>query len=185
MKLYLNQTDIVWNKLQEDSIVFCKKEYVLSKYAESANVFMTIYSWFVGEAQKITQRPEGSEFPYWAQANIVNLDTSGSGHVFEVEVPDDEAVFFDYKDWTKILQFKYLSKDVEEVARFENELQANGVDEFKVMSTQFYPLLKQKIIKSWSHLFDNHESILNGTSDVKNISAALWCIKKDWITKEL
>ena len=185
MKLLLNQTDTVWNKLQEDGVVFCKREYVAKKYAESANVFMTIYSWFVGEAQRIVPKPEGAEFPYWAQANITNLDTSGSGHVFEVDVPNDEAVFFDYKDWTQILQFKYLAEDEEDAKKFEAELKANGVDEFKVMTTSFYPMLKQKILRSWGRLFRHNAEIAEGNSSVKNVSAALWCIKRDWVTREL
>ena len=185
MLLYLNQTDTVWDKLMQDGVVFCKREYIQKKYAESANVFMTIYSWFVGEAQKIVKRPEGAEFPYWAQANITNLDTSGSGHVFKVDVPSDEAVFFDYKDWSQILQFKYLAQDAKDANTFENELKKNGVDEFKVMSTSFYPMLKQKILNSWKNLFKNHEAILTETSDVNNVSAALWCIKKEWVTREL
>ena len=185
MLLYLNQTDTVWDKLMQDGVVFCNREYIRKKYAESADVFMTIYSWFVGEAQKIVKRPEAAEFPYWAQANIANLDTSGSGHVFEVDVPSYEAVFFDYKDWSQILQFKYLTQDAEDAKNFEDELKKNGVDEFRVMSTSFYPMLKQKILKSWSNLFKNHEKIVSGTSNVKNVSAALWCIKKERITREL
>ena len=185
MRLLLNQTDTVWNKLQDDGVVFCKREYIAKKYEESTNVFMTIYSWFVGEAQRIVPKPEGAEFPYWAQANITNLDTSGSGHVFEVDVPNDEAVFFDYKDWTQILQFKYLAEDEEDAKKFEAELKANGVDEFKVMTTSFYPMLKQKILKSWSRLFRHHAAIAEGSSDVKNVSAALWCIRKGWVTREL
>ena len=185
MKLLLNQTDTVWQKLMRDGIVFCKREYIEKKYVESANVFMTIYSWFVEQAKQITPRPEGAEFPYWSQANLINLDTSGYGHVFEVDVPNDQAIFFDYRDWTKILQFKYLAKDEEDEKNFEEELKNNGVDEFKILTTSFYPLQKQKIMNSWNRLFLNHESIKNGDSDVKNISAALWCIKKEWVTKEL
>ena len=185
MKLLLNQTDAVWNKLQEDGVVFCRREYVAHKYKESASVFMTIYSWFVSEAQKIVARPEGAGFPYWAQANIINLDTSGSGHVFEVDVPNDEAVFFDYKDWTQILQFKYLAEDEGDAKKFDAELKANGVDEFKVMTTSFYPMLKQKILKSWGRLFGHNADIVSGKSNVKNVSAALWCIRRSWITREL
>ena len=185
MKLLLNQTDTVWNKLQEDGVVFCRREYVMKKYEESANVFMTIYSWFVSKAQKFVARPDGAEFPYWAQANITNLDTSGSGHVFEVDVSNEEAIFFDYKDWTQILQFKYLAEDDKDAKKFESELKANGVDEFKVMTTSFYPMLKQKIIRSWSRLFRHNSEIAEGVSNVKNVSAALWCIKRDWVTREL
>lgn len=185
MKVLLNQTDTVWNKLQKDGVVFCKREYIERKYAESASVFMTVYSWFIDRAQKITPRPEKAEFPYWSQANLVNLDTSGYGHVFEVDVPCDQAIFFDYRDWTKILQFKYLAFDKEDEKSFENKLKAYGADEFKVMSTSFYPLLKQEMFKSWNRLFRHHQDIVNNTTKIKNISAALWCIKKEWITKEL
>ena len=185
MKLLLNQTDAVWDDIQNNGVAYCKREYIEKKYEESAGVFMTIYSWFVGEALMLVPRPDYAEFPYWSQANLVNLDTSGYGHVFEVDVPVDEAVFFDYKDWTRILQFGYLAEDEEDKESFERELAANGVDEYKVMTTNFYPLLKQKIMKSWERLFRHHESIAAGTSDIENVSAALWCIKKEWIVREL
>ena len=75
IRLYLNQTDVVWKKLQEDGIVFSKAEYVRRKYEESADVFMTIYSWFAGAAQQYVPRPEGAELPYWAQRELMNIDT--------------------------------------------------------------------------------------------------------------
>ena len=185
MKVLLNQTDTVWNKLQTEGIVFCKREYIEKKYVESARVFLTVYNWFVEEAQKIVERPKGAEYPYWSQANLVNLDTSGYGHVFEVDVPSEQAIFFDYRDWTKILQFKYLGGSEQGQSAFEEELKSIGADEVKVMTTNFYPLQKQKILKSWKRLFRHHQAIIEGTSEIKNVSAALWCIKKEWITREL
>ncbi len=185
IRLYLNQTDVVWNKLQEDGIVFSKAEYVRKKYGESANVFMTIYSWFAVASQQYVPRPEGGELPYWAQRELVNLDTSGSGHVFLVEVPLDEVVLYDYRDWTKILQFKYLPKDEADEKAFEREMEMQGADEFKALSTTFYPMLKSKIINSWNRVFRHNDAIKAGTSDVKNVAGALWCIKKEWIVEEL
>lgn len=183
--LILNQTDVVWKKIQEDGVAYCKKEYITKKYEESAGVFMTIYSWFVAKAQEIVARPQGAEFPYWSQRELVNLDTSGYGHVFKVRVPIDEVVLYDYKDWVRILQFKYLAKDEAEEAAFQAEMAAQGCDEFKAMSTAFYPMIKQKIMRSWERLFRHDAEIKAGTSEVANVTGALWCIKRDWIIEEL
>ena len=185
IKLYLNQTDVVWEKLQNEGVVFSKLDYIRKKYQEAAPIFITIYSWFVGQASSIVSRPVGAEFPYWAQRELVNLDTSGSGHVFVAEVPIDEVVLFDYKEWTNILQFKYLAKDEVDERSFERELAAQGVDEYKALTTSFYPMTKQKILKSWERLFRHDAEIKAGTSHVKSVSAALWCIKKEWIVEEL
>ncbi len=180
--LYSNQTELVYNKIVSDGQVFNKEEYVRRKYGESAGVFISAYSWFVKEARKIVTPPERSEYAYWAFDDVINVDTSGGGHVMKLAVPRDEVIFFDMFDWTKILQMHYLTQDEEEERAWQDELSRQGASEFQVMTTSFYPLLKQRMHESWKRLFRHHENLKRGERDgVRAVQCGLWTIKKDWL----
>ena len=67
----------------------------------------------------------------------------------------------------------------EEIAAFEQEYKRQGVrDPLDIMKSSFYPLLAQKIKKSWQHLFTDplpEETYWQG---------AVWYLKKDWVVGE-
>lgn len=182
IEIYSNQTNLVYDKIIEDGQVFNKEEYVRRKYQESAGVFISAYSWFVKEARNIVAPPEGAEYAYWGFTDLINVDVSGGGHVMKLSVPKDEVIFFDMFEWTQILQMHYLAKDDEEEKAWQNEIARQGASEFQIMTTSFYPLLKQKMHESWKKLFRHQEALLDGDySCVKAVQCGLWTIKKEWL----
>ena len=182
VKLYSAQTKVVFDAIERDGVCYSKAEYVRRKYQESAPIFLTAYSWFVQEMPKYVEKPENAEFPYWAFADLYNVDNSD--HVFELNVPADEAVYFDMMDWNKIMRLSYIGENEADEKEFFEDMKACGLDWNKVMLTNFYPDWKQKIIKSWDRLFRHHEKIKNGDkAGVHSVQAGLWGIKKEWIEK--
>ena len=182
IRLFTRQQKIVTDTIYRDGFCVSKEEYVRSKYGESAPVFLTGYLWYVTEAQKIVARPEGAEFPYWSFAEPMDAESSGGGELLKLEVPLSEAVFFDTKDWTKILNLSYIGKDSADEAAFMEELRDYGLTTSKVMLGSFYPELKKRITDSWQRLFRHHESIKSGDyTGVYTVEAGLWTIKKEWI----
>ncbi len=189
--LYTAQAGPVLAAIEQDGRCFSKREYVERKYEESAGIFLTAYDWFVSEAKKRVPRPEGAQFPYWAFHDLYSLDGSSGCRPMTLQVPLDEAVFFDVYDWNKILCLKYLGDSEEEERDFVRKLEAQGIRETDVMLTPFYPVLKREILSSWSRLFRYHEGIASGEIELekktetknrpKSIQAALWQIKKEWI----
>ena len=100
-------------------------------------------------------------------------------------MPKDEAVFFDMYDWNKIMQLRYMGEDEKDEKEFRKELSMCGLDETKIMLTDFYPDWKEKIYKSWDHLFRHHEAIKKGDlTGIGSVQAGLWQIKKEWILNE-
>ena len=89
-----------------------------------------------------------------------------------LEIPKDELILFDRRTWNKILNMEYVGTD-EEIAAFEQEYKRQGVrDPLDIMKSSFYPLLAQKIKKSWQHLFTDplpEETYWQG---------AVWYLKK-------
>lgn len=180
IKLYSAQTKVVFDAIERDNVCYSKAEYVRRKYQESAPIFLTAYSWFVSQMPKYVSKPEGAEYPYWAFTDLYNVDQSD--HVLELEIPEEEAVFFDMMDWNKIMQLRYIGENEADEKEFLNNMKECGLDWNKVMLTNFYPDWKQKIMKSWDRLFRYHDRIKSGDrSGVHSVQAGLWQIKKEWI----
>ena len=90
----------------------------------------------------------------------------------------DELILFDRRTWNKIHEHG-ISWNCEEIAAFEQEYKRQGVrDPLDIMKSSFYPLLAQKIKKSWQHLFTDplpEETYWQG---------AVWYLKKDLVVEE-
>lgn len=182
IKLYTSQSDIVLHIIEKEGVCYSKKEFVRKKYSESATIFITAYSWFVKEAEKIIPKPEKAEYPYWAFKELYNLDDSGGGNVLSLNVPLKEAIFFDLFDWNKIICMKYIGSSEKDEIEFKETIKKFGLKETDIMLTSFYPELKQNIMESWKRLFRNHENIKNGNEEgIGGVQAGLWRIKKEWI----
>ena len=182
VRLYASQTEAVWNAICRDGVAFCKEDYIVKKYDAAAPVFLTAYRWFVEKAQAIVPRPEGAAFPYWVFADPMMMETGKSSYVLALDVPVEEALFFDMFDWNQILQFHLLSKDPMEERRFLEELNARGIRANDIMLTGFYPDLRQRVLDSWELLFRHHNAARVGnTEGIGKLQAALWQIRRDWV----
>lgn len=183
--LYSSQAEAVLQIIERDGECFSKRKYVEDKYQESAPIFVSAYSWFVHEAEKYVVRPENAEYPYWAFKDIYSVEASGDSRIIKLEVPADEAVFFDMYDWNKILSLKYIGETETDEQEFRKMLRDYGITrESDVVLTNFYPNLKRQVKESWKRLFRHHEDIINGeTQGIGSIQAGLWTIRKEWIVK--
>ena len=115
--LYSPQSKAVWQELQNLGIAYSKREYVQKKYEESSKIFLTAYDAYIKEAEKIVARPEQWSYPYWAFASLDQVDPAG-GRLMTLEVPVDEAVFFDQYDWYKVLRLSYIGVDEADMPEF-------------------------------------------------------------------
>lgn len=186
MILYTAQSTPVLRAIERDGVCFSRAEYVRRKYGESAPLFLTVYGWFVQKAAERVPPPEGAQFPYWAFAETSSIDLSSAEHILTLEVPRDQAVFFDVFDWNRILQLRYLGENEKQEREFRQELELRGLDNQKVMLSSFYPEWKGRILESWERLFRWHERICAGdTSCVGSVQAGLWCIRREWIVSGL
>lgn len=182
VQLYAVQAQPVLDAIERDGVCYSRAEYVRRKYEESAPIFLTAYGWYVREAEQLVPKPTGAEYPYWAFGELYNVDGSAGGQILRLCVPKEEAVFFDVRDWNKILQLSYIGESEAEERAFTAELERRGMNVNQIMLTAFYPDWKKKIMESWKRLFRHHEAILTGDcSGVHSVQAGLWRIRKEWI----
>lgn len=181
--LYSSQTDPVVETIERDGVCFSKRQYVTKKYGESAPIFVAAYDWFIKEAEKYVPKPNGAEYPYWAFMDLYSVDQSGDSNLLKLSVPLDEVIFFDMYDWNKILCLQYLGESKAEEEKFRQMLADYGIrKESDVILTNFYPALKNQVLKSWKNLFRHHDKIKQGNIEgVGSVQAGLWQIKKEWI----
>ena len=183
MILYASQAEPVWQEIQREGAAFSKREYVRKKYGESAPVFLTAYNWFVQKLPKYVPKPEGAEYPYWAFADQYTLPGgSTTSRLLTLEVPVEEAVYFDMYDWNKVVQLKYMGRNAADERAFLDELAMRGITTRDVMLTDFYPDLKAQTFDSWKRLFRYHEDAKAGfPTQMGSLQAGLWCIRKEWV----
>ena len=184
--LYSPQDEVVWDALKADGIIFSKRDYVKEKYAESAPIFLTAYDAYVRMAEGIVPRPDGSEYPYWASASEEMVDLSGGSRTMVLEVPMNEAVFFDIFDWYKLLRLSYIGESEKEEKEFVRELERRGIrDSSEAVLKPFYPDMKRIITDSWNKLLRYDGAIRRGDdSSVSYVQAGLWRIKREWLRNE-
>ncbi len=183
MILYASQAEVVWQEILKNGAAFSRREYVRKKYGESAPVFLTAYNWFVRQLPRYVSKPEGAEYPYWAFADQYTLPGgSTSSRLLALEVPVEEAVYFDLFDWNKVVQLKYMGRNPADERAFLEELAMRGITTRDVMLTDFYPDLKAQTFDSWKRLFRYHEDAKAGRpTGMGSLQAGLWCIRKEWV----
>ena len=183
MILYASQAEPIWQAIQKDGAAYSRREYVRKKYGESAPIFLTAYNWFVSQLPRYVPRPENAEFPYWAFADqYVIPGASTSTRLLTLEVPLDQAVYFDMYDWNKVVQLKYMGRTTADERAFLEELSMRGITTRDVMLSDFYPDLKDQTLQSWKRLFRYHEAVKQGDrTGIGSLQAGLWCIRKEWV----
>lgn len=184
--LYSPQAEAVWEAVERDGVAYSKREYVQKKYEESAGIFLAAYDAYIRMAEEIVPRPDSTNYPYWAFASDEMIDNSSGSRVMVLEVPINEAVFFDAYDWYKVLRLSYIGESESDEEAFEQELSRKGIrDSSEAVLKPFYPDMKRKITDSWKRLFIHDEDIRNGdASGVRSVQAGLWCIKKEWLKEK-
>ena len=65
-----------------------------------------------------------------------------------LDVPIGEVILFDMFDWTKIMQMHYIGENESEESAFSEELKNMGMNEFQIMTSNFYPEQKAGIQES-------------------------------------
>ncbi|MBO6163918.1 MAG: DUF3841 domain-containing protein [Lachnospiraceae bacterium] len=175
MTFYTAQADIVLQTLEQDGIYYVKRAYVDGKYGQTAWIFRTAYAAMNRLMQQRLPRPQEAESPVWLYADPRWAGTSADSHLLKLQVPADEIVTFDLRDWDRILNLSPIGTE-EEIAAMEKEFARQGVAAFSdVFEKPYYPLLRQRIERTWKQLLEKKEI------PPQYLQGAVWCLKREWI----
>ncbi|CAB1246465.1 DUF3841 domain-containing protein [Clostridium sp. MT-14] len=181
--LYTSQSSVVVKSLMEQKICHVKREYIVKKYQEVSQIFLEAYDWYISKARNIVEKPEHAEYPFWTFTEIDYAGWYPGNYLLCLNVPIEKIIFFKIEDWNKILNLKYLSVSKEDGKEYECMLAKQNISiESDIFTKPFYPNLKLKVKKSWDNLFKYDKLVKSGIMHVGTMQAALWELKKEWIS---
>ncbi|MFV0520408.1 MAG: DUF3841 domain-containing protein [Lachnospirales bacterium] len=180
IKLWTRQNKNILNDLEKNGVYKVKEEYISNKMDTIFNFYIERYEWYTKRASKVVPMPEGALYPIWlSTTSDIMLQLTEDTVILELELDKNKVVFTDMNKWGYVINYFYLPLDLEDEAKHNKELKklAIGDETALIMGDKgnFYPLLKNKVIKSWDRLFEPPKEI---TAEVQ---ATLWEIKKEWI----
>lgn len=180
VRLWTRQHKNVIDQLNEHGVYRVRKEYILEKMDTISDYYLNLYDWYSRNASKIVPRPEGVFYPIWLSVSSeMMLQPTEGTVILEIEADKSEVIITDMDKWGYIVNYFYLPLDSEDEEKHNEELRRFGISNelslIKGDNGNFYPLLKNKVMKSWERLFHpfDHQSAL--------LQATMWEIRKEQV----
>ncbi|MBK5242688.1 DUF3841 domain-containing protein, partial [Clostridium sp.] len=102
--------------------------------------------------------------------------------ILVIEVDRKDVIYTDVNKWGYVVNYFYLPIDDEDEERHNEELKKFRISNESSLimgdNGNLYPLLKNKIIKSWDSLFEDNIDLS------KTNQASLWELKSEWIVSD-
>lgn len=179
LRLWTTQNQGALKELEDTGVYRAKLENIIEKYDSCSDIYLNVYRWFSSAAYKVVPRPAGVEFPIWAALREeLSLGLIKGQVRFELEVDQRDVILYDSGKWDYILNYWYIPADSKDKESYDEKIRAYGIkNQSQIYMTNFYPMLKLEVEKSWERLFDPNIKL-----SCEN-QASLWEIRQDWIKK--
>lgn len=175
----------VWTKqhknildiLNREGRYIVKREYIVEKMQDISKFYLDVYDWYANAASVFVPKPPDVRYPIWvslAPESVIALDDGTV--LLELELDESQVIEVDYDKWGYIVNYRYIPTGPEDALEHKKMLEKYGVDDAQAYMSNFYPIIKKQIIKSWDRLFDKSNA---KPSDVK--MGTIWEVKKEWI----
>ena len=180
IRVWTRQDRRILKVLEDENRYICQPEFIDMKMENFSPYYKTLYKWYVSKAVKKVPKPSDTIlYPIWVSVDEnMQLNNTAQTVILELEVDEDLVIVTDQEKWGYVVNFFYLPYNQADLEAHNKELKRFGIgDESALIHSDkgnFYPLLKQKIIKSWDRLFEDYtlSGVMQGT---------IWEIKKEWI----
>lgn len=178
--LWTRQDERSLEELKKNKVFVNKEEYIRNQYEDIADHFIKLYKWFVKEASKKVPKPDYVSMPIWCSISRENMYRPIEGSIcYELQVPEEEIIYFDGQKWDYVLNHLYIPKDEKDHENYLHELRLKGFkNEFEFFvgpNAHFYPEERNKIISSWIRIFDIEEW------NIFRVQANIWQIKEEYV----
>lgn len=159
VRLFTRQNEKTLYQLKRDGRVINVRMYVELHFGDIAPLFLDSYDWFTRLAAKKVPKSEDVKAPIWCAIRREDcLPPIPGTVVYELEVPEEEVIYFSDLKWDYVLNRIYLPKDDEDAAAYKQHLKdigvSNGFEFFEGRYKGFYPDEVQKIKESWKRVFE-------------------------------
>lgn len=178
--LWTRQDKRSLNDLEKNGLIRISRGHLEEKFDLIADHIIFLYKWFVNEAEKRVQKPEGVEFPIWCSiSEDYMLRPTINEIVYVLEVDKDKILYFDGIKWDYVLNHHYVPKDEKDAEEYLKDIESKGyknsysfLDE---KTAHFYPEERKRVMDSWARVFEIDKW------DIFRIQANIWEIRPEMI----
>lgn len=182
VRLFTRQNDKTLYQLERDHRVINVRRYVELHFGDIAPLFLESYDWFTRMAAKMVPKPDDVQAPIWCAIRREDCMPPIPGTVvYELEVPEEEVIYFSDLRWDYVLNRIYLPKDEEDAAAYQKHLAelgvVNGFEFFEGRYKGLFPEEVRKIQQSWKRVFEVP------SLEEAGICGNIWEIRKECVKR--
>lgn len=176
IRVWTRQSEKILQDLERKGRYIVKKQYIQEKMESHAHIYLDVYAWYTRKAQQLVTKPDDVEFPIWVSLSKSSALGVTEGCVFlELEVGRKDLVVMSRNKWGYIVNYMYIPLDEQDEIVHDALLAKYQTHDTAAYLSNFYPLIKRKIIKSWDCIFEDNLEI------TEDMDGTLWEIKSEWI----
>lgn len=179
--LCTRQNEKTLHMLESKNRIINVRRYVELHFGEDAPLFLESYDWFTASASRRVPKPNDVSAPIWCSISPENCRRPIPGTVvYELEVPEENIIYFDETKWDYVLNRIYIPRDAADNEAYEKSLAGKGIKSKFELFTKYkavFPEEIERVKESWERIFE----IDNWT--MYNVCGNIWEIKKEWIKK--
>lgn len=184
MIFHTRQSPKVLESLLRDGNYIVDEEYIRLKYTSITEHYAPLYRHLTTLAKDQVDIPEGALYPVWLSPEGTELLPDADDTVFlKLDIPEGHYILANNEAWDFIINHLYFPTDKDDELRHEAELDRYGIALPSSLidgnAGNFYPLLRQKVINSWSRIFTKMPE------NPENIVALCWEIKREWLIESM
>lgn len=179
--VWTKQNIAVLDQLERSGRFITDERYIRRELGDTAEIMLFTYRWLADHIPDSGSRPEDAVYPVWVSfIKEATMMPEPGFVILELKVDTDDVTAIDIMKWTKITNYSYLQSDAEDGRTHNALLREIGTDSAKAVMTQFYPVIRGKIIDSWDRLFDPP-----GKPGDPGCYGLIWEVRKEWIQRIL
>ena len=180
MIFYTRQAPQVLEELRISGRYVVKEEYVREKYTTITGHYAPLYRRLTSYARGRVYIPDDALYPVWLSPEGTDAVPPDEDSVFlKLDIPDGFYILANNEAWDFMINHLYFPLDKEDELAHEAELERYGISSPSSLVSgsagNFYPVLRQKVLKSWERIY----TVM--PSDANMIVGLAWELRSEWL----
>ena len=180
MIFYTRQAPQVPEELRRSGRYVVREEYVREKYTTITDHYAPLYRRLTSCARGKVFIPDDALYPVWLSPEGTDAVPPDEDSVFlRLDIPDGFYILANNEAWDFMINHLYFPLDKEDELAHEAELERYGISSPSSLvngsAGNFYPVLKQKVLKSWDRIY----TVM--PSDANMIVGLAWELRSEWL----
>ena len=180
MIFYTRQSSQVLEELLTNGRYVVKEEYIREKYTTITDHYAPLYRKLTSYARGKVYIPDDALYPVWLSPEGTDAIPPSEDSVFlKLDIPEGYYILANNEAWDFMINHLYFPLDKNDELKHESELARYGISSPSSLVSgsagNFYPVLRQKVLKSWERVYTMMPS------DPNMIVGLSWELRREWL----